>query len=380
MKPRAVIIGAGALGLGFVAERLAPDYDLCLADLGSQEARLRWLERQQSYTVNLCSLAGVTSKQVQGSMAIAFTDRPAEDVILRRAVEQADLILTVTSRRLPPNPCAVTEGASGGRPAGDALACETRAPGQLDQIVPWLSEMLNARETRHYLLFCENGLHIARSFANRFGRHTVLVDTVMSRMCRFDALGGEAGYTQGGAPYHPLWPGHEEALVVEDYEFWPLDAGICEGGPFSQAFSLVPPEEFLLWEDIKLYMHNGMHAFVAYQAFLEGARSFAEVPNTLREAARETMLAEVVPAILRTHACARPAELEEYGLALLARFFNPYFADSIERGIRGVKDKLAPDERLLGGCEYIRRAGISPVGYARTIAAAQAILARQAVL
>jgi len=31
-KVQAVIIGAGALGLGFLAERLAPDYDLCLAE------------------------------------------------------------------------------------------------------------------------------------------------------------------------------------------------------------------------------------------------------------------------------------------------------------------------------------------------------------
>ncbi len=47
MSPRAVIIGTGALGLGFVAERLAPDYDLCLADLRAQEARLSELGREQ---------------------------------------------------------------------------------------------------------------------------------------------------------------------------------------------------------------------------------------------------------------------------------------------------------------------------------------------
>jgi mannitol-1-phosphate/altronate dehydrogenase len=350
MRPRAVIIGAGALGLGFVAERLAQDYDLCLADLRAQrvqEARLRRLEREQSYTVNLCGLDGVTVRRVQGRMAIAFTDRPEQDAVLRQALAHADLILTATSRRL------------------------------LDQIVPWLSEMLKARQTRHYVLFCENGLHIARSFADRFGPQTVLVDTVMSRMCRFDAPADGAGDAPDGEPYCPMWPGHGEALVVEDYAFWPLDAGVCKGGPFLPAFSLVSHEEFLLWEDIKLYMHNGMHAFVAYQAYLEGTRSFLKVSDVLREAARETMLAEVVPAILRTHACARRDEIESYGLVLLARFFNPYFADSIERGVRGVRDKLAPDERLLAGYEYIRRAGITPDRFARTIMAAQAILARQ---
>jgi mannitol-1-phosphate/altronate dehydrogenase len=348
MSPRALIIGAGALGLGFVGERLAPDYDLCFADLRAgrvQAARLRGLEREQGYTVNICSLDGVTAREVRGGMAVAFTDRPAEDAALREAVVQADLILTATNRRL------------------------------LNGIVPWLAELLRERETTHYLLFCENGLDIAASYANRFGRHTVLVDTVMSRMCRFNAPGGESDAPSAG-PYRGLWPGHE-ALVVEEYALWPLDASVCEGGPFSGAFSLVPPEEFRLWEDVKLYMHNGMHAFVAYQACLEGARTFPETSEALRQAARETMLAEVVPAIVRTHPCARQAELEAYGLALLDRFLNPYFADSIERGVRGVRDKLAPGERLYAGGEYIRRAGISPDGYARTIEAAQAVLARQ---
>jgi len=41
-----------------------------------------------------------------------------------------------------------------------------------------------------------------------------------------------------------------------------------------------------------------------------------------------------------------------------------------------VADKLAPDERLLSGCKYIRRAGIEPRGYAKTIQAAEEILAR----
>jgi hypothetical protein len=56
-------------------------------------------------------------------------------------------------------------------------------------------------------------------------------------------------YAPDGAPYRPMWPGCGEVLVVEEYGFWPLDARICEGGPFSAAFSLVPHEEFLLWEE-----------------------------------------------------------------------------------------------------------------------------------
>jgi mannitol-1-phosphate/altronate dehydrogenase len=142
-------------------------------------------------------------------------------------------------------------------------------------------------------------------------------------------------------------------------------------------FSVIPNAKFLLWEDIKLYMHNGMHAFVSYHAFLEGAELFTETPQPIRSEARQVMLEEVVPAIVRTHTCAQQEEIEAYGLGLLQRFFNPFFGDTIERGIRSVGDKLAPDERLVGGCAYIERAGIEPRGYAKTIEAAKEILARQ---
>jgi hypothetical protein len=188
-------------------------------------------------------------------------------------------------------------------------------------------------------------------------------------MCRFADPQEEA--------YAPLWPGSGRALVVEDYNFLPLNGDLCRMGPFGPMFSLVSHAEFLLWEDIKLYMHNGMHAFVSYHAFLEGARLFTDTPDWIRQEARQVMLEEVVPAIVRTHTCARQEEIEGYGLMLLERFFNPHFGDTVERGVRGVRDKLAPGERLVGGCEYIRRAGIEPRGYASTLRAARGILARQ---
>jgi mannitol-1-phosphate/altronate dehydrogenase len=176
--------------------------------------------------------------------------------------------------------------------------------------------------------------------------------------------------------YPSLWPGHKDSLVVEDYDFLPLDADRCSCGPFTSVFSLVPHGEFACWEDIKLFMHNGMHAFVSYHAFLEGVKSLPDTPSWIRQAARNVVLKEVVPAIVRTHAGVDPDRIEQYGLQLLERFFNPFFNDSVERGVRGIEEKLAPGERLLGGCEYIRRAGIEPRGYAQAVEAAREVLSR----
>jgi mannitol-1-phosphate/altronate dehydrogenase len=338
-RPKAVIIGGGALGLGFLAERTASHYDLCLADLSSNENLLCQIESDQSFTINLCSLEGISTKRVTGHFQVIFTDRPEGRGELDQALPEADLVLTATGRRL------------------------------LDDVVAMIAPAMNGRAKKGWLLFCENGRHIAASYARSFGPQTVLVDTVMSRMCRF-------GSAQEGA-YQPLWTGSDRALIVESYSFLPLSADLCRSGPFGPMFSVIPHAEFLLWDDIKLYMHNGMHAFVSYHAFLEGAELFTDTPLWIRTEARQVMLEEVVPAIVRNHACAREEEIEEYGLSLLGRFFNPFLGDTIERGVRGVAAKLAPHERLMGGCEYIKRAGIEPRGYAKTIEAAKEILARQ---
>ncbi|MCC7354385.1 MAG: hypothetical protein IT330_11570 [Anaerolineae bacterium] len=339
IRPRAVIIGAGALGLGFMAERLARDYDLCLADVGANAPLLHAIQANQGFTVNLCGAQGVRAARVTGSFAVTFTDLPENRAALEDALQRADLVLTAVGKK------------------------------PLDKVVAVIAPTMNARARRGWLLFCENGQDIARYNAPRFGGQTVLADTVMSRMCRF----GEPDERD----YQPLWPGAPSSLVVEEYGYLPLDESVCGGGPFTGVFSLVSREEFLCWEDIKFYLHNGMHAFVAYHAYLEGARFFPEVSERIRQEARRVMLDEVIPAILRAHPATGRETVARYGLSLLERFFNPYFNDSIERGVRGIEEKLAPDERLRGGCEFIRRAGIEPAGYATTIQAAQAILAQQ---
>jgi mannitol-1-phosphate/altronate dehydrogenase len=325
--------------LGFIAERLAGHYDLWLADISSNEQMLRRLEAEQSFTINICGLDDVWPQRVTGRFEVTLTDTPQGRAKLDQALREADLVMTATGRRL------------------------------LDGLVANIAPAMNARTRKAWLLFCENGQHIAESYAHSFSPQTVLVDTVMSRMCRFDQ--------PREGRYQSVWSGCDRALVVEDYSFLPLDADLCHSGPFASVFSLVSGADFLLWDDIKLYLHNGMHAFVSYHAFLDGVERFTETPSWIRGEARQVMLEEVIPALVRRHTCAKKKEIEDYGLTLLKRFFNPFFDDTIERGVRGVADKLAPDERLQGGYEYIRGAGIEPRGYASTIQAAREILARQ---
>ncbi len=186
-------------------------------------------------------------------------------------------------------------------------------------------------------------------------------------MCRF-ADPDETGY-------EPLWPGSAQRLVVEEYASIPVDRALCQQGPFTSVFDLVESADFKMWEDMKLFMHNGLHAFMSYHAWLAGARRFPDIAAALRAEALRIMQEELVPAVIFHHPHAAQDRIESYGRELLERLVNPFFNDSIERGIRGAEEKLAPGERLLGGRDYISEAGIEPRGYATTIEAARRIVA-----
>ena len=338
-RPRAVIIGAGALGLGFLAERMARDYDLCLADMESRTPFLKRLAADQGFAVNLCHATGIEVHPVRGSITVATIESSQGAGALAIALEEADLVLT----------------AVGGR--------------ALPEVVKAIAPILNARRHRLWLLFCENGLDIAARQGKEFSAHVIPVDTVMSRMCRF-ADPEETGYA-------PLWPGSDRTLIAEAYAILPLDRALCQDGPFTPVFDLVDTADFRMWEDIKLFMHNGLHAFMSYHAYLAGTRHFPDISVHLRSEALRVMREELVPAILFHHPQALRGKIEAYGSELLERLVNPYFNDSIERGVRGAEEKLVPGERLLGGRDYIREAGIEPRGYATTIEAAERIAKMQ---
>ena len=96
-RGKALIIGAGALGLGFLAERMAGGYDLCLADTSAKSELLSHIQRDQGFTLNVCGHDGMVAKKVTGSFETAIIDTAEGRGILGRALRGADLILTATA-------------------------------------------------------------------------------------------------------------------------------------------------------------------------------------------------------------------------------------------------------------------------------------------
>ena len=143
---KAVIIGAGALGLGFLGERLAEDYRLCFADVGVKDKLLRNLRERQAYTINICTPQDIIVKTVQGQFQAVNMDASAERETMYQCLTECDLVFTATSRKVLP------------------------------VVVSRIAGALNESESPTWLLFGENGLGIAEEHGAAFSSQTTLVE------------------------------------------------------------------------------------------------------------------------------------------------------------------------------------------------------------
>jgi len=154
----------------------------------------------------------------------------------------------------------------------------------------------------------------------------------MSRMCRF-AEAGERGY-------EALWPGSELQVVAESYSSSRWTGRRVRTAPSA------PRSPWWTARTSARGRHEALHAqrparLRGLPRVREGTRRFPRPGRRAAEALR-VMKEELVPAILFHHHRAARAVLEDYGAALLERFSNPWFNDTIERGVRGAAEKLAP--------------------------------------
>ena len=89
---------------------------------------------------------------MDGLFRVLFLDRDGDHEELDSRLRETDLIFTAVGRK------------------------------NLDNVLIELAPGLVERQRKVWLLFCENGRGLAERYSNRTGRHTVALDTVMSRM------------------------------------------------------------------------------------------------------------------------------------------------------------------------------------------------------
>jgi len=359
-KAKMSVLGAGGVGLGFLAPELQEHYDISFIDVSANADVIRRIRRTRRFSINIAG-PSVEVVNVGGVTAFNSDDAAQRKQAVRRLAE-ADMIFTATGAKFLSSIAPIIRDA--------------------------LLEMEKVRRTRPVAVCCcENGKEIAAKLKRfvfdgiRRSRFSFVrfSDTVIARMCKVEDCGDarrelrENGMDHVARQIVPLWTDFGRAVIVEPYYGIVVEARAVKGIDFpASAVNAVPPKVFKAMDDQKTYIHNGGHGLLSYLGYLRGYRFFHQLRDDreIYGAAFRAAKEEVGVALVREH----PSVLTRYGMNdmvadIFRRMTCPYFNDNIERGVRGSLAKLGPDERFIGGARLCVRHGIEPEALCMGIAA-----------
>ena len=333
MADRIVVLGAGALSLGFFGPELQDEYALTFVDTQARADLIERVQRRHEYVTN-----------VAGERIVPLTVRPVDafrldqleqDTPIREHIAQARIFFTAVGIR------------------------------NLDSALSYLFDRIGGRQEPIFILCAENGEGVADKWRTVFPANVHLCDTVMGRMCRLD---------ERAAPdYAPVTPELAWGVVGEEFHGFPLSEAHRDTEVFhSRAFQFMPEEEFHARERVKLFAHNALHFFVASMGRLRGAERFSDLAQDaeVTSATRELLEGEIAPALWKDSAWRiGRSEFDLYVARMPGRLFSPTLRDHVARGVRGIQDKFAENERALGGLRLLLRNGIRPNRYYDLLAA-----------
>lgn len=345
-RTNCVVVGAGALGLGFLGPELSADCRVTYLDVPAKADLLRHLHETGGYVFNETGLS-MRAVEVRGVDGLCIEEAAAQE-----ALKASDIVFTAV-----------------GEPNLPALA-------------PLLAATASVRPAARPLrvLCAENGVEIARGFraaveraAGRDLRGALLVgDTVMGRMCKV--------VTAPRAPLKPPAPGLDWAVVAEPFFGIPVEEHTVTGlRRAPAAIEPQPPARFHASEDVKMLSHNGLHATLACIGHLKGVEFLSDLRGDAEtmELGRRMLVNEAGAALFRKHGPALGRnEYMNYCDSILRRVTCPVLADPVARGVRGIMRKLEPWERLVYSVRTVIAQGVEPTAFATGLAAAVLVAQR----
>lgn len=331
-KERILVFGAGALSLGFLGPMLFKNYHLLFCDLATKKKLIEHLQKKNTYLINVCSnkILPLRVKGVTGFNLSSSKERENVKEILRNV---RIVFTSVGNRNLP-------------------------------EVLKFIVDNTGRnRQEKLFVFSAENDKSIIKKWTCRMGNEIELCNTIMGRMCRFD---------NADQDYQPIAIGFKEALVVEDFSGLPVPIDIYRQANLKgKTWEVMSKEEFEAKSYLKLFAHNGVHAYLSYLGNLQGLKHFYEASPTLISEAKALLGKEVIPAIFKEFGCFLDyKKVRQYCTELIERrITSRLFKDTTERGIRDSFKKLSAGERLVTGAKFILKNGFIPKYYSRIIAA-----------
>lgn len=164
-------------------------------------------------------------------------------------------------------------------------------------------------------------------------------------------------------------PGDPPGVRVDRYGKLPVDADALVGDP-PPIVGLYPVRPFEIYMQRKLYLHNGLHALVAY---LGAQRGYQTIQQALQDSEIHALFVQGANALAKAFLKKHPFDREEHFETvqdILARIQDPHLDDPIRRVAREPLRKLRPDDRLVGAYNLLVEQGEDPTPFREAILAA----------
>ncbi len=312
---QAVMYGAGNIGRGFIGELFYQSgYRTGFIDVNS--SLISMLNKEEEYKIKVLSDAGDYYVAVKNVYGIDGKDVDA----CADAIAAADMMATAVGAQI------------------------------LEFIAPIIAKGIEKRartgsDVPLNIIVCEN-LHDAPKVLDKLLRKTLGVNFLDYYSRKIGLVGASVGRMVPVVTTQLL---EEDPLLVavEPFCTLPVDAKAFKG-EIPRISNLLPVDNIDYYSDMKLYIHNMLHAMCAYLGYLERYTYIYEAAEDIR--IRKTLdgaLEEIATALAMKHDTNR-SEARNYGLELIGRFKNRSLADSILRVGRDTPRKLAHSDRLVG--------------------------------
>jgi mannitol-1-phosphate 5-dehydrogenase len=332
MKKEVLIIGAGKIGRGFIAQLFYNSgYKLWFLDASKEVVKL--LNDEKKYRIDIAKDGGDLTEYITIEEAFTLDDREKVGGVL------SDVEIIVSS-----------VGA-----------------GNIEKVTTFIKEMLIAVNRKKVLnwIICENATSPAKKIkdvllqnASSIFGHFVSsnLGLVETQVLRTGMLAKDEVITK-----EPL------ALRMQDWWTLPLDKDAFIG-PIPHVQGFVPKTNFANELLRKLYTFNGTNGPIAYIGWANGYKILHEsalaYPDFFKEIQEESAFGLINEFGLDEK------EQNEFMALAIKKYTDPTINDQIERNANDSKRKLSKDERLIGPALLCLKHGKLPTAYAKAIAAA----------
>ena len=326
---RAVMIGAGQIGRGFIGMLLEQaGYHVVFADLNMEV--IDDINTRHEYTVHLVDTQCVNTRVSNISAMSSLDPR------LIGEYEQCQLVCTAVGlTSLPKIAGPIARGIAARRAAGsteymNVIACENAVRGS-SQLKALVEQQLSPED-----------LAYARQYV---GFPDCAVDRIIP-------------------PAHGI---EAAEVVVEKYHEWDVEKKDFRG-PLPEIAGMELVDDLTAYLERKLFTLNGANVVTGAIAYLKGYRTVNEALKDEEIYSLVLGLMEECSAMLEKRHGFSPKSMADYRASLMQRFMNPYIIDEAVRVVREPIRKLSATDRLVAHMNYAHSYGIATPHYYRGIA------------